>query len=162
MLNPPLSPQPDQTSSVQIKNLSRIKNVIRVKHPLDGLHVGNFFRRAGIAQIRFFGHADTMFGRNRTIVFLNGFKHRLVHCLALGKKRLLAHMLGFENIQVQVAVANVAELDNLKVRVVGLHNRVDILWFEFCNRIKESSFCIKLFFISVTEKIGILCISESV
>ncbi len=77
-------------------------------------------------QVVALGHAHAVFGADRAVVLLHGLEHPLIDRRALGEELVLGQALGLENVQVQVAVADMAEPDDLEVRVVFANDAVDI------------------------------------
>ncbi len=68
-----------------------------------------------------------MLGRHTALITFDNLEDPFVHLLALLKEILFGHVFRFEDVQVQVAVADVAEPDNLEIRVVLGDHRVDFL-----------------------------------
>src|SRR5450830_565 len=109
------------------EDLAGVHDPVRVEHRFDCLHVFDFNWRAAIGQVIALGHAHTVLGGDRAVVLRDGFEHPLVHGGALGEELVLAQVFRLEDVQVQVAVADMAEPDNFEVGVVFTDDRVNFL-----------------------------------
>ena len=78
-------------------------------------------------QVVALGHAHAVLGADRAVVLLHGLEHPLIDRRALGEELVLGQALRLENVQMQVAVADMAEPHHFEVRVVFLNDAVDIV-----------------------------------
>ena len=67
-----------------------------------------------------------MFGGDTAAEALNHIEDTLAHLAAARLKLIDGHGIGFQNIEVYIAVANVAVPDDFEIRVVGVHHGLDL------------------------------------
>ena len=108
------------------KDLTRVHNLIRVEQGLNPPHQFNFFKRSRVVQKFLFGQADAVLGADGAAEGSDLFVENVVRALAAFYKIFEREVLGFEDINMDVSVADVAEPNDFEIRV---GKRKDLLRF---------------------------------